>query len=198
MKMRKDMRSAMRTDKPLVTDLLSAAFDDNLSVNYSVRQDDKRKQRIRALMDYSFEVCYRFGKVWLSEDRKACVLLLYPHQKKTDLKAIWLDLILIVKAIGLGGIKKAVDREAKIKSKQPNEPIVYLWFIGVAPLYQHQGTGSRLLKQVIAAAKLQNLPVFLETSTERNLPWYKRYGFNEYDSLELGYTLHFLKYEHIK
>ncbi|EHQ27515.1 GNAT family N-acetyltransferase [Mucilaginibacter paludis] len=192
------MICAKRTDKLLVTDLLSAAFNDNLSVNFIARQDEKRKQRIHALMDYSFEVCYRFGMVWLSEDRKACALVLYPHQKKTDLSVIWLDLMLIFKAIGLGGIKKAFDREAKIKAKQPNEPMVYLWFIGVSPLYQHQGTGSRLLKQVIAAAKLQNLPVFLETSTERNLPWYKKYGFVEYDTLELTYTLHFLKHEHIK
>jgi ribosomal protein S18 acetylase RimI-like enzyme len=192
------MRSAKRTDKLLITDLLSAAFNDNLSVNYIVPQDEKRKQRIRALMDYSFEVCYRFGKVWLSEDRKACALVLYPHQKKTTLTSIWLDIKLILKAVGFGGIKKTLDREAKIKAKQPKEPMAYLWFIGVSPLYQHQGTGGRLLKQVIADAEQQGLPVYLETSTERNLPWYEQHGFTEYDTLDLSYILHFLKYEPIK
>lgn len=189
------MRSATKTDKPLVTDLLSAAFNDNLSVDYIVKQDDKRKQRIRALMEYSFEVCYRFGQVWLSEDRKACALVLYPHQNKTDLKAILLDLKLIFKAIGLSGIRKALDREAKIKSKQPKEPMTYLWFIGVSPLYQRRGTGGRLLKQIIADAKQQDLPVYLETSTERNLSWYEKHGFAVYDILDLGHILHFLKYE---
>lgn len=192
------MRSATRTDKPLVTDLLSAAFDDNLSVNYIVRQDDKRKQRIRALMDYSFEVCYRFGKVWLSEDRKACALVLYPHKKNTTLQMIWLDVKLIFTAIDIRGIKKALDREAKIKAKQPKEPMAYLWFIAVKPLYQHQGAGSRILKEIIADAELQNLPVYLETSTERNLPWYNQQDFTEYDTLDLSYTLHFLKHDLVK
>ncbi len=189
------MRSATRNDKLLVTDLLSAAFDDNLSVNFIVRQDDQRKARIHALMDYSFEVCYHSGKVWLSDDNRACALVLYPHKKRTTLKSIWLDAKLIFKAVGIGGIKKTLDREAKIKAKQPKEPMAYLWFIGVSPLYQRQGIGNKLLKQVIADAERQGLPVYLETSTERNLPWYDQHGFTEYDTLDLSYTLHFLKHE---
>ena len=182
----------------MVTELLSEAFNDNLSVNYIVRQDEKLRQRIYALMEYSFEVCFLFGKIWLSEDRKACALVLYPHQKKNTLKSIWLDIKLIFTAIGLDGIQKALDREAKIKAKQPKEPMAYLWFICVGSLYQHYGTGSKLLKCVIADAVQQNLPVYLETSTERNLLWYERYGFVEYDKLDLSYTLHFLKHEIIK
>lgn len=192
------MRSATRTDKLLTTDLLSAAFNDNLSVNYIVRQDERREQRIRALMDYSFEVCYQFGEVLLSDDRKACALLLYPDQKKTTLKSIWLDIKLIFQAVGLVGIKKALDREAQIKQVQPKEPMVYLWFIGVSPLYQHHGIGSLLLQQIMVEAKKKGLPVYLETSTERNLPWYAQFGFKEYATTQFTYTLHFLKREAIK
>lgn len=192
------MIPAKRADKRLVTELLAAAFNDNFSVNYIVRQDDKRKQRILALMDYSFEMCYRFGEVWLSEDHNACALVLFPHQKKTTISTIWLDIKLILNAVGISGIKKALDREAKIRAKQPKVPMVYLWFIGVSPLYQHSGIGSTLLEQVIADANLQNLPVYLETSTERNLPWYKKHGFTVYDTLDLGYALQFLKYEPVR
>lgn len=189
------MIRATRNDKLLITDLLSAAFNDNLSVNYIVRQDDKRKERIRMLLEYSFEVCYRFGNVWLSEDRKACALVTYPHKSKNFIESTWLDLLLIFRAIGIGGIRKTLDREAKIKAKQPKEPITYLWFIGVNPLYQHSGIGSSLLKEVIADAESKNLPVFLETSTMQNLPWYRRFGFQVYDELTLTYTLFFLKHE---
>lgn len=192
------MIPAKKDDKQLITELLTAAFNDNSSVNYIVRQDDKRRERILALMDYSFEVCFHFGQVWLSEDRKACALVLFPHEKKTTFAAVWLNIKLILKAVGIGGIKRTLDREAKIKAKQPKGPMAYLWFIGVSPLYQHQGTGGRLLQQIIAEARLQNLPIYLETSTQRNLPWYEKHGFASYDTLDLGYTLHFLKYEHAK
>ena len=179
-------------DRALVVDLLARSFDGNQSVNYIVRQDNKRKARIRALMDYSFEVCMRFGEVWLSEDRRACALVLFPEEKKTTLKTIWLDVKLIFQAIGWGGVSKAMKREALIKQKQLNVPVVYLWFIGVHPLYQHRGAGGKLLQQVIDKAKKRDRPVFLETSTLKNLPWYGRFGFQVYDELELGYTLYFL------
>ncbi len=100
-------------------------------------------ERIAALMDYSFEMCSLFGNVWLSNDRTACALVLYPHEKRTSLKAVWLDLKLIFRAIGLDGIKKALDRESKIKTKQPKQAMAYLWFIGVDPAEQHKGTGSK-------------------------------------------------------
>jgi hypothetical protein len=69
-------------DKIRVVDILTRSFIDNLSVNYIISQDRSRIKRIRALMDYSYEICSSFGKVLLSDDKRACALILYPHQKK--------------------------------------------------------------------------------------------------------------------
>ncbi|QEM03092.1 GNAT family N-acetyltransferase [Mucilaginibacter rubeus] len=187
------MKKADNNDKQTIIDLLTAAFEDNQSVNYIVRNDDKRRERIAALMDYSFEMCSLFGEVWLSDDRKACALVLYPQAKKATLSAILLDVKLIIKAIGLGGIKKALDRESKIKAKQSKEPMTYLWFIGVEPSEQGKGIGSKLLQEVIKDAETRQLPVYLETSAVKNLPWYERHGFKIYEQLDLTYTLYFLK-----
>jgi len=141
------------------------------------------------------EVCKVFGEVWLSENEKACALILYPQNKRTTIKSIWLDLKLIFQAIGLRNIQKALDRESKIKKLQPQINMMYLWFIGVAPEYQHLGIGSNLLNDVLGDAGKENLPTYLETSTLKNLPWYERNGFEIYNRLELGYTLFFLKHE---
>ncbi|MFD2964355.1 MULTISPECIES: GNAT family N-acetyltransferase [Olivibacter] len=192
------MIKAQYEDKLLVIELLMKSFDDNQSVNYIIKQDHERTQRIYALMDYSFAMCYRFGEVWLSNDKQACALILYPHQKKTSLQSVWWDIKLIFQSIGVNRIGKAMKREALIKKKQPSEPMVYLWFIGVNPKYQHTGIGSRLLKEVLVDAQTKGLPIYLETSTEKNLPWYQRFGFRIYDELVLTYVLHFLKYEPAK
>ena len=64
------MRKANNEDKPLVIDILTQSFESNQSVNYVVQQDGKRINRIRALMDYSFEVCKLFGDVFISDDKK--------------------------------------------------------------------------------------------------------------------------------
>jgi GNAT superfamily N-acetyltransferase len=187
------MIKGSNADKDLVIDLLTQSFDANQSINYIVRQDESRKAHIRALMDYSFEICYLFGEIWLSDDKKACALLLYPQEKRTTFKTVWLDIKLIFKAIGLGGIRKTLNRESKIKKNQPREDMVYLWFIGVNPADQHHGIGSKLLAEIITEANSKSHPVCLETSTLRNLPWYQRFGFEIYNQLELGYTLVFLK-----
>ncbi len=187
------MIKAKPIDKKLIIELLAKSFEDNQSVNYIIRQDGKTAERIRALMAYSIGQCSLFGDVWLSDDKKACALILYPHQKKTTLRSILLDLKLILRAISLSGIIKAMKREDLIKAKQPKINMAYIWFIGVNPMYQRSSIGSKLLKEVISDATLKGLPVYLETSTVGNIPWYTRFGFQIYEELNLTYTLYFLK-----
>ena len=187
------MIRASYDDKKTIVDILAKSFDDNQSVNYIVKQDSKRQERIRKLMEYSFDVCHSFGKVFLSDDKKACALILLPDKKKTTLAAIWGDIKLIFSSIGIANIKKAMSREAKIKALQPKQPIYYLWFIGVSPEDQGKGIGSTLLKEILAECGFDKRIVCLETSTLKNIPWYEKFGFTIYNQLDLGYQLFFLK-----
>lgn len=187
------MRKAEYNEKKLVVDILTKSFDTNQSVNYIVKQDDKRAKRVSALMDYSFEVCYLFGEVFLSDDKKACALITYPDKKKTTPKSILLDAKLILSCVGLKNIKKTLAREAMINKIQPKELKYYLWFIGVDPEYQNVGIGSVLLNEIIKDSEHKKRPIYLETSTLKNLPWYKKFGFDIYHELDLSYKLFFLK-----
>ena len=187
------MIKAKYSDKNLVVDILTKSFNTNQSVNYIVRQDAKRVQRVRALMDYSFEVCYLFGDVFLSDDKKACALITYPDKKKTNLKSILLDVKLIFFAVGLKNIKKTLARETLINKVQPKELKYYLWFIGVDPEYQNEGIGTILLDELIEDSEHKKRPIYLETSTLKNLPWYQKFGFQIYHELDLSYKLFFLK-----
>ncbi len=189
------MMKATYSDKALVVDILAQSFDDNQSVNYIVQQDQNRSKRIKALMDYSFEVCYAFGEVFLSDDKKACALVLFPDQKRTSFKSILLDVKLILSSVGISNIQKALSREEKIKNLQPKELMYYLWFIGVDPKYQNTGDGTKLLNEIIEDSSRKKRQIFLETSTLKNLPWYKKFGFDIYNELDLGYKLFFLKRE---
>lgn len=187
------MVNASPADKYCVVDILTKAFEDNKSVNYIIKQDQSRRRRIKRLMEYSFDVCRLFGEVLLSDDKRACALIVWPEKKRISLKSVLLDIKLMVTCIGLSNIKKALVREAKIKKLQPKEPVYYLWFIGVDPLEQHSGIGSRLLREIIERYAPEQRAICLETSTLRNIPWYQRFGFELYNELDLGYTLYFLK-----
>ncbi len=181
------------SDKGLVVNILATSFDDNKSVNYIIKQDGKRRERIRRLMEYSFDVCYLFGKVFLSDDKKGCALIVLPDKKKKTLKSVLLDLKLILSCTGLFNAKKAMIREAKIKKLQTKEQMYYLWFIGVLSDQQGTGTGTRLLKEIISESVSDKRTICLETSTLKNLPWYQKFRFIIYNELDLGYKLFFLK-----
>jgi hypothetical protein len=180
-------------DKQVVVDILTQSFATNQSVNYIVKAGKNRLGSIQYLMDYSFEVCYLFGDVFLSEDKNACALVLYPDKKKTTLKSILLDAKLIFFSVGLKNIKKTLDREGAIKKIQPKELMYYLWFIGVDPDHQNKGIGTKLLNDLIQDSTLKKRPIYLETSTLKNLPWYQKMGFQVYQELDLSYKLFFLK-----
>lgn len=85
------MMKAECRDKPLVVDILSRSFDDNQSLNYVLKQDGRRKERLNKLMAYCFDVCSLFGDVYLSEDQRGCTLLVFPERKKTTLQSLLLD-----------------------------------------------------------------------------------------------------------
>lgn len=182
------MQKAELTDKNLIVDILVQSFSDNKSINYIVKQDRRREARLRKLMAYSFEICYRFGEVYLTEDKKACALILFPH-KKRYLSAILLDLDLAFSVIGLSNLKKVLSRESKIKQLYPKSPFYYLWFIGVYPVDQNKGIGKTLLNEILTNAEREGLPVYLETSTTKNIPWYEKFGFVAYKKLDFGYEL---------
>ncbi len=57
-------------DRNRIINILAKSFDDNKSVNYIIKQDKKRVERMKKLMEYSFEVCYLFGDVFLTDDKK--------------------------------------------------------------------------------------------------------------------------------
>lgn len=187
------MNRARQYDKELVADILTKSFLDNRSVNYIIKQDGKREQRIKALMRYSFEVCYLFGDVFISEDKKSCALLIKPENKKLTLKSILLDIKLMFSVVGILNLKKVTRREAAIKKIHPETAIYYLWFIGVDPSHQNKGIGSKVLNQIIETGLSENRTICLETSTLKNIPWYEKHGFKIYHELDFGYKLYCLK-----
>lgn len=187
------MRRANYSDKSIILDILARSFDDNKSVNYVVKQDQKRCERIRSLMDYSFNVCNAFGEVWISDDQQACALILHPDQKRTSLRTLIWDMKLALAVIGLDRVGAVLKRESMIKTKHPREPFSYLWFIGVNPQRQNKGIGSAFIQDVINECERKKRPIYLETSTEKNLPFYKKFGFEIFHSLDLSYTLYHLR-----
>ena len=75
-------------------------------------------------MEYSFELCFLFGDIFLTEDKNGCALLLRPDKKKITWKSLFEDITLAFAVLGLKNVKKAMAREARIKKGPPNGFII--------------------------------------------------------------------------
>jgi ribosomal protein S18 acetylase RimI-like enzyme len=180
-------------EKQLVVQILCNAFDANKSINYIVKQDSRRKERIRTLMNYSFDISQKFGEVFLSEDKKACALILYPEKRKTSLAVILLDLKLAFTSIGISRIGKVMEKEKKTKANHPASPILHLWFLGVDPSAQGMGAGKKMLQKILNKSVEINRPVYLETSMVENLDFYKKFEFEIYNVIDISYKIYLLR-----
>jgi ribosomal protein S18 acetylase RimI-like enzyme len=59
----------------------------------------------------------------------------------------------------------------------PREPHWYLPLIGVDPSRQGQRLGDQLMVHALARCDADGLPAYLESSNPRNIPFYRRQGF---------------------
>ena len=65
----------------------------------------------------------------------------------------------------------------KMSGYHPNEPHWYLPLLGVDPHHHGKGLGSRLMKHALTVCDKDNSLAYLESSNPRNIPFYKRHGF---------------------
>jgi ribosomal protein S18 acetylase RimI-like enzyme len=68
----------------------------------------------------------------------------------------------------------------------PNGPHWYLPLIGVDPAHQGQGYGDALMSHAVAQADRDRLPAYLESTSPRNIPLYRRHGFEALGRIQVG------------
>lgn len=173
-------------DHQNVISILADSFSDNLSSNYTIKQDFKKDFRLRNLITYAVKITALKGEIYINESETSVALITYSSVKTPFFIQSLLDLKLMLNSIGIFRIGKILEREKYIKSHHPKTNYIYLWFIGTRPSEQGKGEGSRLLKKIIEKAREARLPVYLETSKSDNLLFYKNHGFEVYHQQQIG------------
>ena len=65
----------------------------------------------------------------------------------------------------------------EVDGRHPKDPHWYLATLATEPARQGTGIGSALLRDKLAEADEQGVPAYLESSKDRNVPLYARFGF---------------------
>ncbi len=68
----------------------------------------------------------------------------------------------------------------------PTQPHWYLPLIGVDPAHQGEGQGHALMAHALARCDSDHAPAYLESSNPRNIPFYRRHGFEPLGAIQVG------------
>jgi GNAT superfamily N-acetyltransferase len=72
-----------------------------------------------------------------------------------------------------------------VEAMHPHEPHWYLATLGTAVDRQGKGVGGALMRPVLDHCDAEGLPCYLESSKERNVPFYRRHGFEVVKEVQL-------------
>lgn len=112
-----------------------------------------------------------------NEEKITCAVWLPP---KIYQKMSFTGLSLIsswIKTVGVERILKVIKTSSIISKYHPKLDCFYLVALGTAPEDQGRGLGSDVIQPVIDTCDVKKIPIFLETSNEKNLSFYEKHGF---------------------
>ncbi len=179
------VRRATDDDVAAMAAQLARTFFDDPVISHIFRNEKRREAALRVYFRTQMRADYLpFGGCYTTEGYAGSAIWA-PAGKPlhTGLGAILTMLpVLPFVASNLGTTLRLL---ALIESKHPHEPHWYLATLGTAVDRQGTGVGSALLAPVLEHCDAEGVPCYLESSKERNLPFYRRHGFEVVEEVPL-------------
>ena len=174
--------AATSADRGNVSEILVAAFACDPVVRWLYPDATSYLIAFPAIIDALGGRAFAHGGVFRTNDRRAAALWL-PEGVAPDEAGIE---AIVRRSLEGGTRSTAFAIFEQMGQAHPSEPHWYLPFVGVYPAYQGQGLGSALLKASLARCDEAGLPAYLESTNPRNVPLYRRYGFEVSGEIQAG------------
>lgn len=182
------VRPATRYDRASIAAALGRAFEDDPVMQHVLG----RRVAVGHAMERMFAVIVghflRAGEGWTTEEHDGASLWGVPGHWKPDASEGARMAGPMARIVGLGGITHLRGYAAleHLHGVLAPEPHYYLGVLGTEPSRQGKGVGAALLEPVLERCDALGLPAYLESSKERNLPFYGRFGFRVCEEHRFG------------
>jgi ribosomal protein S18 acetylase RimI-like enzyme len=180
-------RHATTSDAPALTRMLARAFLDDPVAAWACPPLGPRRKMLEGMYAVRLRQMLANDGVWITPDRSSAALWTPPDgpHATTPLQNIALARCLMhpsiairlpLLALGLTGVQR----------KRSHKPAHwYLSLLGTDPDARGHGYGSAVLKPVLERCDSDGVGAYLESSKERNIDFYTRYGFRVIEELRL-------------
>jgi GNAT superfamily N-acetyltransferase len=163
---------------------LADAFDDDPVMAWLFPSPSKRHKRLTRWFTIEGGRHLRHDEVWTDDAVSGASYWDPPGEWRMTPGQIVRMLPSALPALGLR-IPIALRGLTRVEKVHPEEPHYYLAVLGTAAAAQGKGVGSALLAPVLDRCDAEGLPAYLESSKEKNLPFYARHGFEETGTVDL-------------
>jgi GNAT superfamily N-acetyltransferase len=171
------------SDVPTLTERLVRAFADDPVANFMFAGDRRRQLGLHSFFTAQINRQYLpGGHVYTTEDLAGAAVWGTPDRHRNGLMEL-VQLLPTAPFLLSARTVRALRLLFEVDSLHPKEPHWYLATLGTAPERQGQGVGAALLQPVLDRADADGMPAYLESSKERNVPFYARFGFEVVEEL---------------
>jgi GNAT superfamily N-acetyltransferase len=173
------VRAMSRADIGPASQMMARAFADDPVMRWILPDEPMRLRRLPKFFAVSMRGVLRHGSselMVLSHRLAGCAVWLPPGRW---LPSTWRQLAAVpgyARALGSQLAVASVTYHA-LAEAHPAAPHWYLAGLGTDPPFQGTGVGSELIRARLARCDAAGLPAYLESSNERNVPFYERHGF---------------------
>lgn len=174
------VRPAVGEDVPRAVRTLTRAFSDYAWTRHTLAADDHSGRLARFHELFLSHIGLEHGRVWVNDEVSAVAVWTTPRTPAE----VFADLGPRFAEIAGARAEAFAEADAACRPHRPQEPVWFLGAVGVDPARQGGGRGAAVVRPGIDAAAREGVPAFLETSSERNVRFYQRLGFEvtaEYD-----------------
>lgn len=177
------MKRATTAHKGQILDLFFNAFKDTPGILWVTGSGTQKDIKVRLLLEFAYQITNRLGEIWMSDDENAVSFTFYWHKRRPTLYTFWLHVKLAFQVVGLRHVPEILRRESYIQSQRPkHEPYIYLWFTASRADRIGFQSMADLKNGLFKKGYEENLPLYTETTVERALSSYSRYGFRLFHS----------------
>jgi GNAT superfamily N-acetyltransferase len=179
------VRAATEDDVEAVAACLARAFADDPVMLHLFGDRPDIVRRLTLFFGTDVRRRLRTGHpVWTNDDRTAAACWAPPEEWRTPISAFFRTAPVMIRIIGRR-IVPALQALQAVEKAHPETPHWYLAELGTDPEHQGKGHGAAVMAPVLDRCDTEGLPAYLESSKERNVPYYRRFGFEVTDEIQL-------------
>lgn len=180
------MRRATQADRPALAKMLARAFEDDPVTGWVSPDPGPRLKMLERFHGARIRHLLPHQEIWMSAGAEAAAVWAPPEQGKTTVRHE-LELAAAMRNPRLLARLPRIQRGlGQVEKEHPHElPHYYLAVLGTEPAMQGRGLGTAVLEPVLAQCDADGIGAYLESSKERNVDYYARFGFRVAKTIQL-------------